>query len=42
MSYEVGINEKKDPIKQIEVSKSSIKELFRGLLNEKKKILSTK
>ena len=35
-SYEVGINEKKDPIKQLESSKSSIKDLFRDLLNEKK------
>ena len=37
MSYEVGINENKDSIKQLEVSKSSIQDLFRGLLNEKKK-----
>ena len=37
MSYEVGINENKDPIKQLEVSKSSIQDLFRDLLNEKKK-----
>ena len=36
MSYKVEIREKKDPIKQLEVSKSSIKDLFSDLLNEKK------
>ena len=34
MSYEVGIIEKKVPIKQLEASKSSIKDLFSDLLNE--------
>ena len=34
MSYKVGIIEKKDPIKQLEASKSSIKDLFSDLLNE--------
>ena len=36
MSYKVEIREKKDPIKQLEVSKSSIKDLFSDLLNETK------
>ena len=36
MSYKVGIIEKKSPIKQLEASKSSIKDLFRDLLNETK------
>ena len=36
MSYKVEIIEKKDPIKQLEASKSSIKELFGDLLNETK------
>ena len=36
MSYEVGIIEKKVPIKQLEASKSSIKDLFSDLLNETK------
>ena len=36
MSYKVGITEKKDPIKQLEASKSSIKDLFSDLLNETK------
>ena len=36
MSYKVEIIEKKDPIKQLETSKSSIKDLFRDLLNETK------
>ena len=36
MSYKVEIVEKKDPIKQLEGSKSSIKNLFSGLLNETK------
>ena len=34
MSYKVEIIEKKDPIKQLEASKSSIKDLFSNLLNE--------
>ena len=36
MSYKVEIIEKKDPIKQLEASKSSIKELLGDLLNETK------
>ena len=36
MSYKVEIIEKKDPIKQLEASKSSIKDLFNDLLNETK------
>ena len=36
MSYKVEIVEKKDPIKQLEASKSSIKDLFSDLLNETK------
>ena len=36
VSYKVGIIEKKDPIKQLEASKSSIKDLFSDLLNETK------
>ena len=36
MSYKVKIIEKKDPIKQLEASKSSIKDLFSDLLNETK------
>ena len=43
MSYKVALIEKKDLIKQLEASKSSIKDLFSDLLNEKKKkVLSTK
>ena len=34
MSYKVEIIEKKDPIKQLEASKSSIKDLFNDLLNK--------
>ena len=34
MSYKVEIIEKKDPIKQLEASKSCIKDLFSDLLNE--------
>ena len=34
MSYKVEIIEKKDPIKQLEANKSSIKDLFSDLLNE--------
>ena len=37
MSYEVGIIEKKDPIKQLEANKPSIKDLLRDLLNESTK-----
>ena len=36
MSYKVGIIERKDPINQLEASKSSIKDLFNDLLNETK------
>ena len=36
MGYKVEVTEKKDPIKQLEVSKSSIKHLFSDLLNETK------
>ena len=36
MSYKVEIIEKKDPIKQLEANKSSIKDLFSDLLNETK------
>ena len=36
MSYKVKIIEKKDSIKQLEASKSSIKDLFSVLLNETK------
>ena len=36
MGYKVEIIEKKDPIKQLEASKSSIKDLFNDLLNETK------
>ena len=43
MSYKVALIEKKDLIKQLEASNSSIKDLFSDLLNEKKKkVLSTK
>ena len=36
MSYEVEIIEKKDPIKQLESSKSRVKNFFSDLLNETK------
>ena len=36
MSYKVEIIEKKDSIKQLETSKSSIKNLFSNLLNERR------
>ena len=36
MSYKVEIIEKKDPIVQLEASKSSIKDLFNDLLNDLK------
>ena len=36
MSYKVEIIEKKDPIVQLEASKSSIKDLFSNFLNETK------
>ena len=36
MSYKVEIIERKDPIVQLEASKSSIKDLFNDLLNEAK------
>ena len=41
ISYKAEIIEKKDPIKQLEASKSSIKDMFSDLLNEQK-VLSTK
>ena len=40
MSYKVKIIEKKDAIKQLEASKSNIKDLFSDLI--KQKVLSTK
>ena len=36
MSCKVETIEKRDPIKQLKASKSSIKDLFSGLLNETK------
>ena len=36
MSYKIEIVEKKDLIVQLETSKSSIKDLFRDLLNKTK------
>ena len=36
MSYKVKIIEKKDPIKQLEASKSKMKDLLSNLLNETK------
>ena len=36
MSYKVKIIERKDPILQLEASKSSITDLFSDLLNEAK------
>ena len=36
MSYKVEIIERKDSIVQLEASKSSIKDLFNDLLNERK------
>ena len=36
VSYKVKLVEKKDPIEQLEASKSSIKDLFIDLLNETK------
>ena len=36
MSYKVEIIERKDPINQVEGSKSSIKDFFSDLLNEAK------
>ena len=36
MSYRVEIIEKKDPIKQLEANKSSIKDLLNDLLHETK------
>ena len=41
ISYKVEIIEKKDPIKQLEARRSSIKDMFSDLLNEQK-VLSTK
>ena len=37
MSYKVEIIERKDPIVQLEANKSSIKDSFNDLLNEKKR-----
>ena len=34
MLYKIELVEKKDPINQLEASKSSIKDLFNNLLNE--------
>ena len=43
MSYKVELVEKKKhSVTQLEVSKSSIKDLFNDLLNEKKKVLSVR
>ena len=36
ISYRVEILEKKDPIEQLEASKSSVKDMFSSLLNETK------
>ena len=36
MSYKVEIVEKKDPLIQLEASKTSIKDLFKDLLDETK------
>ena len=36
MSYKVEKIEKKDPVKQLEASKTSIKDLFTDLLNKTK------
>ena len=36
MNYKVEIVEKKDPINQLEASKSSIKDMFSDILNETK------
>ena len=36
MSFKVETIERKDPINQLEASKSSIKHLFRDVLNETK------
>ena len=36
MSYKVEMIERKDPIVQLETSKSSIKNLFNNILNETK------
>ena len=36
MSYKIELVEKKDPVIQLEASKSSIRDLFNNLLNEKK------
>ena len=41
MGYKVKFVEKKDPIKQLEAIKSSIKDLFSNILHETK-VLSTK
>ena len=38
MSYKVEIIERKDPIVQLEASKSVIKDLFSDLLNERKRV----
>ena len=36
MSYKVDMIKKKDPIKQLETSKSSVKDVFSDFLNETK------
>ena len=38
MSFKVETTERKDPINQLEASKWSIKDLFRDLLNETKRV----
>ena len=37
MSYKVEIIEQEDPVNQLEASKSSTKDLFSNLLDEKKR-----
>ena len=36
MSYKIELGEKKDPVKRLEASKSSINDFFSDLLNETK------
>ena len=38
MSYKIEIINKKDPLAQLEASKSSIKDLFNDLLDEKRRL----
>ena len=37
MTYKVGLIDKKNPLSRSEASKSSIKDLFHNLLDEKKR-----